>query len=192
MKGTQGTQERERECVCVCSSFEDLCLTTALSQAVLCCDFHASCLRHLVHWNIRYDMLGGTTIRLGKPGKACFEQCLKELGRIGIDVTSTKRIAHVGDSLHHDIAGANGAGLPSVFIIGGVHAEALSIIPGTSPVHSSPPTCLFVHHTFTWRHDVVRCFASQCPTTSKVQRAYMCFEGATTTFCDLHSAAKCG
>ena len=31
----------------------------------------------------------------------------------------------MGDSLHHDIAGANAAGVPSIFIVGGIHAEEL-------------------------------------------------------------------
>lgn len=79
----------------------------------------------------RYDELGGTTIRFGKPGKACFEKCLAELSDRG--VTDAARIIHVGDSLHHDVAGANNAGLASLFIAGGVHAEALGVVPGDTP-----------------------------------------------------------
>lgn len=33
----------------------------------------------------------------------------------------------VGDSLHHDIRGANAAGIDSVFITGGVHATELGL-----------------------------------------------------------------
>lgn len=33
----------------------------------------------------------------------------------------------VGDSLHHDILGANVAGLKSVFITGGIHANELAL-----------------------------------------------------------------
>ena len=35
------------------------------------------------------------------------------------------RIAHVGDSLHHDVAGANSAGIDSIFIMGGIHSDEL-------------------------------------------------------------------
>lgn len=33
----------------------------------------------------------------------------------------------VGDSLHHDIKGANAAGIQSVFITGGIHATELGL-----------------------------------------------------------------
>lgn len=33
----------------------------------------------------------------------------------------------VGDSLHHDIKGANAAGIESVFITGGIHATELGL-----------------------------------------------------------------
>lgn len=33
----------------------------------------------------------------------------------------------VGDSLHHDIKGANGAGMASAFITGGIHAGELGL-----------------------------------------------------------------
>lgn len=33
----------------------------------------------------------------------------------------------VGDSLHHDIMGANAAGIKSVFITGGIHATELGL-----------------------------------------------------------------
>lgn len=55
----------------------------------------------------------------GKPHASHFEACLRELG---IDRT---RVAHVGDSLHHDVAGANAAGVDSIFVVGGIHREEL-------------------------------------------------------------------
>ena len=33
----------------------------------------------------------------------------------------------VGDSLHHDIVGANKAGIDSVFVTGGIHADELLV-----------------------------------------------------------------
>ena len=73
----------------------------------------------------RYEALGGDTLRFGKPGAASFKRCLEALREAGVD--DIGRVCHVGDSLHHDVAGANGAGIDSVFIVGGVHAEELGV-----------------------------------------------------------------
>ena len=35
--------------------------------------------------------------------------------------------AYTGDSLEHDVAGANNAGISSVFIAGGIHAAELGL-----------------------------------------------------------------
>lgn len=43
-----------------------------------------------------------------------------------IGVEASEAIA-VGDSLHHDIKGANGAGIQSVLITGGIHADELGL-----------------------------------------------------------------
>ena len=68
----------------------------------------------------------------GKPHTEHFEACLRKLeeDRSKKEEQNGKemeplRVAHVGDSLHHDIAGANAAGVPSIFIVGGIHAEEL-------------------------------------------------------------------
>ena len=44
-----------------------------------------------------------------------------------------ERVAHIGDSIHHDVAGAAGAAVPVVFIAGGIEHEALGIEPGELP-----------------------------------------------------------
>ena len=36
-------------------------------------------------------------------------------------------VAHVGDSLHHDVVGANAAGIDSIFVLGGIHAKTLGL-----------------------------------------------------------------
>jgi ribonucleotide monophosphatase NagD (HAD superfamily) len=41
-------------------------------------------------------------------------------------------VAHVGDSLEHDIVGANAAGIDSIFVIGGIHAKDLGLKPTAS------------------------------------------------------------
>lgn len=35
------------------------------------------------------------------------------------------RVAHVGDSLHHDVVGANVAGIDCIFVMGGIHHDEL-------------------------------------------------------------------
>ena len=45
---------------------------------------------------------------------------------LGPDVPLS-RVLHVGDSLLHDIAGANAAGVDSRFVAGGIHAEELGL-----------------------------------------------------------------
>lgn len=39
-----------------------------------------------------------------------------------------ERTIMVGDSLHHDIIGANQVGIDSLFICGGIHASDLNIV----------------------------------------------------------------
>ena len=75
----------------------------------------------------RYEEIGGTVAYFGKPHVPHFEACIRELG------LPKKRVAHVGDSLHHDIAGANGSGIPCVFVAGGVHREELGSQLGEVP-----------------------------------------------------------
>jgi HAD superfamily hydrolase (TIGR01459 family) len=69
----------------------------------------------------RYQSLGGFVRYHGKPDPSVYEVCLSGLG-----ITDRSRVLAVGDSLRTDIAGANAAGLDSVFVIGGIHQEELS------------------------------------------------------------------
>ncbi|HZS83266.1 MAG TPA: TIGR01459 family HAD-type hydrolase [Stellaceae bacterium] len=66
----------------------------------------------------RYEALGGRVRWHGKPFLSVYETCFGMLGFPGRD-----RIIAVGDSLRTDIAGANGAGIASVLVTGGIHAE---------------------------------------------------------------------
>ena len=75
----------------------------------------------------RYEELGGDCTYFGKPHSPHFMACLREL-RLDKD-----RVAHVGDSLHHDIAGANAAGIPSIFVTGGIHCNDLGKPNGELP-----------------------------------------------------------
>ncbi len=75
----------------------------------------------------RYAELGGAVRLHGKPCAGIYESCLRTLA------LPRARIAAVGDSLHHDVAGAAGAGLHSVFVAGGVHRDELGIALGETP-----------------------------------------------------------
>lgn len=75
----------------------------------------------------RYESMGGKCTYFGKPHVPHFETCIRKLG------LDRNRIAHVGDSLHHDVAGARAAGISSVFIVGGIHRDELGYTIGEMP-----------------------------------------------------------
>ncbi len=62
-----------------------------------------------------YEQLGGAVRYHGKPQPRIYRTCLAKLG------LDRSRVVAIGDSLEHDIAGAQGAGIDSVFIGGGIH-----------------------------------------------------------------------
>jgi haloacid dehalogenase superfamily, subfamily IA, variant 1 with third motif having Dx(3-4)D or Dx(3-4)E len=78
-----------------------------------------------------YQEMGGSCEYFGKPHAQHFKACLRELG------LEASKVAHVGDSLHHDIAGANDAGISSVFITGGIHSNELDASVGVIPSESA-------------------------------------------------------
>lgn len=77
----------------------------------------------------QYQELGGACQYFGKPAVSSFEACLRELGFL----EDRTRVVHVGDSLHHDIRGANEAGIPSILVTGGIHADELDADVGFLP-----------------------------------------------------------
>ncbi|HEV2187697.1 MAG TPA: TIGR01459 family HAD-type hydrolase [Stellaceae bacterium] len=68
---------------------------------------------------VRYEEIGGAVRWHGKPHRSVYESCFGLL--LGVDDRS--RILAIGDSLRTDIAGANGAGIDSLLIAGGLHAK---------------------------------------------------------------------
>lgn len=70
----------------------------------------------------RYEAIGGRVSWHGKPFAAVYAKCLALLD------LPPSRVLAVGDSLRTDIAGARGAGLDSLLVAGGIHAE--EIAPG--------------------------------------------------------------
>jgi HAD superfamily hydrolase (TIGR01459 family) len=69
----------------------------------------------------QYEALGGRVRWHGKPYPSVYDSCLGLLG-----ITERCRILAIGDSLRTDIAGAEGAGIDSLLIAGGVHAAEFS------------------------------------------------------------------
>ncbi len=70
-----------------------------------------------------YEELGGVVRYNGKPGGEMYQACLAA-------APSSSRPLAIGDSLHHDIAGANGAGIESVLVTSGIHATELGVEAG--------------------------------------------------------------
>ena len=94
-----------------------------------------------------YEEMGGSVLTFGKPHKEHFEACIRELG------LPKERVVHIGDSLHHDVAGANAAGIPCVLVAGGVHREELGSSIGSVPSRESLEQ-LFASHKQTPTHVV--------------------------------------
>ena len=65
-----------------------------------------------------YENMGGKVIILGKPDKKIYVEATKKLKRLDL----SKTIA-IGDSLDHDIKGANNFGIDSILISSGIHKE---------------------------------------------------------------------
>ena len=70
-----------------------------------------------------YEALGGRVIYFGKPYAPAFAEALALLG----PEVDPSRVLHVGDSLMHDVAGAAAAGIHSLFVAGGIHAQELGV-----------------------------------------------------------------
>jgi HAD superfamily hydrolase (TIGR01459 family) len=73
----------------------------------------------------RYEALGGRVRWHGKPFPSVYDTCVAQLG-----IADRGRILAVGDSLRTDIAGARAAGIASLWVAGGIHAEELGLAPG--------------------------------------------------------------
>lgn len=85
----------------------------------------ALCAGALAQW---YENEGGKVRWHGKPYRSVYDSCLALLG-----ITDRSRILTVGDSIRTDIAGAAGAGLDSLFVAGGIHAEEFGMGDGRQP-----------------------------------------------------------
>ncbi|PHT32897.1 hypothetical protein CQW23_29234 [Capsicum baccatum] len=68
-----------------------------------------------------YEKLGGEVKWMGKPDKIIYNSSME------MAVVVVSDCIAVGDSLHHDIKGANAAEIASPFITGGIHATELGL-----------------------------------------------------------------
>lgn len=68
-----------------------------------------------------YERRGGRVVYYGKPHDTAYRACFDRLPGV-----PRARIIALGDGLRTDIAGANRAGIDSVFITGGLHAAELA------------------------------------------------------------------
>ena len=67
----------------------------------------------------RYESeFNGSVTYFGKPHAEHFLAC-----KTALQITDNSKICHVGDSLHHDILGANSAGISSIFVGSGIHRD---------------------------------------------------------------------
>lgn len=73
-----------------------------------------------------YEALGGTAYWHGKPTPGIYALC-RELGGNGPAIG-------IGDSLHHDIQGAAGAGMASLLITQGIHKDELGKDPAVNAI----------------------------------------------------------
>jgi HAD superfamily hydrolase (TIGR01459 family) len=69
----------------------------------------------------RYAAMGGAVIMFGKPHRAIYDAALARLAAS----RPNARVLAVGDGAHTDLAGAANAGLDCLFILDGVHRDAL-------------------------------------------------------------------
>jgi len=67
-----------------------------------------------------YEATGGKVVYIGKPHPLIYRHVLRNLAPL-----APGRALAVGDSLSHDIAGAQGVGLASALVIEGIHHEEL-------------------------------------------------------------------
>ena len=69
-----------------------------------------------------YEAMGGTVRYIGKPHAPIYGACLDALEGLELD-----EIVAMGDSLEHDIKGANNVGIASCFLTGGIHTGEFAL-----------------------------------------------------------------
>ncbi|KAF7151237.1 hypothetical protein RHSIM_Rhsim02G0085900 [Rhododendron simsii] len=88
----------------------------------------------------KYEKLGGEVKWMGKPDEKIYKSAMAMAGVDAVDCIA------VGDSLHHDIKGANIAGIQSAFITCGIHATELGLGKFGDAADSSSVQALALTH----------------------------------------------
>jgi HAD superfamily hydrolase (TIGR01459 family) len=70
-----------------------------------------------------YEALGGSVIYPGKPHSAIYEVALERLRAMLGKAPDLARLIGLGDAIRTDIAGARGAGIGSLMVLEGIHAQ---------------------------------------------------------------------
>jgi HAD superfamily hydrolase (TIGR01459 family) len=68
-----------------------------------------------------YEDIGGAVVYYGKPYRPIYDVTLAEAARIA--GRPIRRPLAIGDGMHTDLKGANGAGIDALFIADGIHGE---------------------------------------------------------------------
>ena len=84
----------------------------------------------------KYSELGGTVQYIGKPYGAVYDACMSVLVSTPGTELDRSRVCGVGDSLDHDILGAEKAGISSVWTANGVHSGEMQTTEGSSVLAS--------------------------------------------------------
>jgi HAD superfamily hydrolase (TIGR01459 family) len=85
---------------------------------------------------LAYEGIGGDVFYAGKPHRPVYDMALATAARLrDRETTPADRVLAIGDALRTDIAGATGAGIDSLFIARGIHADELNLSDG--PLSSS-------------------------------------------------------
>ncbi|MET0259282.1 MAG: TIGR01459 family HAD-type hydrolase [Methylobacterium sp.] len=75
-----------------------------------------------------YAALGGRVIYAGKPYRPVYDAALGKAGKLDdLPAFDLARVVAVGDAIRTDIAGAKGAGIASILVARGIHAEELGL-----------------------------------------------------------------
>jgi len=77
----------------------------------------------------RYVALGGVVLYAGKPHRPIYAQALSRLADLRGVPLLLSRVLAIGDSVRTDLAGAKTAGIDSLFVTSGIHAEELGDNP---------------------------------------------------------------
>ncbi|MBZ9674346.1 TIGR01459 family HAD-type hydrolase [Mesorhizobium sp. ES1-1] len=90
-----------------------------------------------------YEQLGGSAIRIGKPFPAIYEAALAIVGNPELG-----SVVCVGDSLEHDVAGGNRAGMATALVLSGILADEADLAGLFARCNSQPN---YIIGSFRWR-----------------------------------------